>query len=94
MICGHLPFDDRDTARLYDKILKGDYKVHIHMKADVTSHVLHLADSLQWLAGAYVSSVDQLPRCVSEGAADLIRRMLTVNPEQRLQIHQIRQHPW
>ncbi|CEM38022.1 unnamed protein product [Vitrella brassicaformis CCMP3155] len=68
MICGHLPFEDRDTARLYGKILKRRLR-GIHTKAD-------------------------LPRCVSEGAADLIRGMLTVRPEQRLQIHQIRQHPW
>lgn len=27
MVCGHLPFDDDDTQKLYRKILKGDFKL-------------------------------------------------------------------
>jgi 5'-AMP-activated protein kinase catalytic alpha subunit len=27
MVCGYLPFEDPDTAKLYKKILKGDFTI-------------------------------------------------------------------
>ena len=27
LVCGYLPFEDPNTARLYDKILKGQYEI-------------------------------------------------------------------
>lgn len=34
MICGFLPFEDDDTSKLYDKILKGKYTIPSHVSAD------------------------------------------------------------
>ncbi|CEM38031.1 unnamed protein product, partial [Vitrella brassicaformis CCMP3155] len=37
LICGHLPFEDRDdTAKLYGKILRGDFEVSNHMLTSLT----------------------------------------------------------
>jgi 5'-AMP-activated protein kinase catalytic alpha subunit len=36
----------------------------------------------------------QLPDHVSREAADLIRRILTTDPEKRITIPKIRKHPW
>lgn len=31
LICGFLPFEDEDTSKLYDKILKGKYSIPSHV---------------------------------------------------------------
>lgn len=45
MLCGYLPFDDNETQRLYQKILKGDFKVPgwVSMEAkDILRRVLNV----------------------------------------------------
>lgn len=34
LICGFLPFEDEDTSKLYDKILKGKYSIPSHVSSD------------------------------------------------------------
>ena len=34
VICGHLPFEDQNTAELYKKILEGDYKIPEFLSKD------------------------------------------------------------
>lgn len=31
MVCGYLPFEDKDTPKLYKKILKGQYTASNHI---------------------------------------------------------------
>ena len=31
MLCGYLPFEDPNTANLYKKIIKGDYKTPAYL---------------------------------------------------------------
>jgi 5'-AMP-activated protein kinase catalytic alpha subunit len=61
MLCGYLPFEDRDNEVLYRKIGEGKFT---------------------------------LPNTLSEGAKDLIRRILNTDPTKRYNIQQIRSHPW
>ena len=61
MLCGHLPFEDRDTQKLYDKIIACDFL---------------------------------LPNYISDGAKDLIKKLLVKEPTKRLGIKDIKQHPW
>ena len=61
MVCGFLPFEDKDTPKLYKKILSGDYTVSGH----VSSELKHF-----------------------------IGRVLTVDPNKRIRIDQMKQHPW
>jgi hypothetical protein len=56
-----LPFEDPNTAKLYKKILSGDFAI---------------------------------PRYVSSGARDLIKCILSTDPERRYKAEDIRQHPW
>ena len=32
MVCGYLPFDNKDTSSLYQKITSGDYEIPIYIK--------------------------------------------------------------
>jgi len=34
LICGFLPFEDEETPKLYDKILKGQYTIPSHVSDD------------------------------------------------------------
>ncbi|CAG9312199.1 unnamed protein product [Blepharisma stoltei] len=61
LVCGYLPFDDKNTTQLYKKILGGDYKC---------------------------------PNFISEPVKDLIGKILNVDPENRYNIDQVKQHPW
>lgn len=36
MICGYLPFEDPDTNKLYNKIMKGDYSIPTDIDKDVS----------------------------------------------------------
>jgi serine/threonine protein kinase len=56
-----LPFEDENTAKLYKKIIKGNYKV---------------------------------PKHSSEEAKDFLRKLLTTNPDERIDIESIKEHPW
>jgi 5'-AMP-activated protein kinase catalytic alpha subunit len=31
MVCGFLPFEDKDTPKLYSKILHGEYTISTHV---------------------------------------------------------------
>ncbi|KAF3659622.1 CBL-interacting serine/threonine-protein kinase 1 [Capsicum annuum] len=61
ILTGYLPFDDRNLAVLYQKILKGD--VHI-------------------------------PKWLSAGAKNLIKRILDPNPHTRITMAQIKEDGW
>ncbi|CAK0821248.1 unnamed protein product, partial [Prorocentrum cordatum] len=61
LVCGYLPFEDPNTAVLYNKILSAEYTP---------------------------------PKFISDGARDLIARMLTTEPDFRITIPRIRQHSW
>lgn len=61
LICGYLPFEDPNTAKLYKKILSGDFSI---------------------------------PRYVSSDARDLMKCILSTEPERRYKAEDIRQHPW
>lgn len=34
LMCGYLPFEDNDTSKLYEKILKGKYSIPSHVSSD------------------------------------------------------------
>ncbi|KAL8151285.1 hypothetical protein V2J09_021093 [Rumex salicifolius] len=61
ILTGYLPFDDRNLAVLYQKIIKGD--VHI-------------------------------PKCLSPGARNILKRILEPNPAKRLTMAEIKAHGW
>lgn len=61
MVCGYLPFEDKDNDVLYKKITDGKFNI---------------------------------PNFLSEGAKDIIRRILTTDPAKRITISQIKNHPW
>ena len=61
LLCGYLPFEDKNTKILYKKILSGDYKV---------------------------------PRVVKTQARDLMKKIMSVHPDKRYTIDQIRSHAW
>lgn len=61
ILTGYLPFDDRNLAVLYQKILKGS---------------------------------PQIPKWLSPGAQNLIRRILDPNPNNRITMAEIKDHEW
>jgi len=61
LVCGHLPFEDQNTAALYRQIMKAEF---------------------------------QTPRFISPEVRELIHAIFTVDPEKRITIPGIRQHPW
>ena len=62
MLCGYLPFEDNEnTNDLYNKILKGEFKMH---------------------------------KSISESGCDFIGKLITVDPNHRYTITEIRKHPW
>uniref|UniRef100_A0A453AZB3 non-specific serine/threonine protein kinase n=1 Tax=Aegilops tauschii subsp. strangulata TaxID=200361 RepID=A0A453AZB3_AEGTS len=61
MLTGNLPFDDENMVVLYQKILKGDYRI---------------------------------PKWLSPGAQDILRKLLDPNPITRLGMDGIREHDW
>lgn len=61
MLAGKMPFDDLITAKLYNKITTGRYKI---------------------------------PEFISPLAQDLIQRIFTLDPSQRIGIPEIKAHPW
>lgn len=61
LLCGFLPFEDEDTPKLYDKILKGKFTIPSH---------------------------------VSSEARDFLKRILTVDPEKRVNFEEIKAHRW
>lgn len=61
ILTGYLPFDDRNLAVLYQKILKGDV---------------------------------QIPKWLSAGAQNMIKKILDPNPETRITMAAIKEDPW
>lgn len=61
ILTGYLPFDDRNMAVLYQKILKGE---------------------------------TQIPKWLSAGAQNLIKKILDPNPETRITMADIKKHYW
>ncbi|KAL7123698.1 hypothetical protein ABFS83_14G000100 [Erythranthe nasuta] len=61
ILTGHLPFDDRNLAALYQKIFKGDA---------------------------------QIPKWLSPGAKNLLKRILDPNPRTRITIREIKENEW
>ena len=61
MLCGYLPFDDKDTQVLYKKVLRGFFRI---------------------------------PNTLRNEAKDLITRMLTTNPNARIDLRSIKKHPF
>ena len=61
MVCGYLPFEDRDNEKLYRKILSGKF---------------------------------QIPEYLTHDCADLISKILTVNPKKRINFQDVKTHPW
>lgn len=51
-------------------------------------------DDLQKLYKKIISGVFTIPDFVSPSAADLLRKILVVDPQKRLNLRQIMQHPW
>ena len=61
MVCGYLPFEDKNNDKLYKKILNGKF---------------------------------ELPSRLSNDCKDLIKKILTVNPKNRIGINGIKNHPF
>lgn len=61
MICGRLPFKDKDMKSLYEKIKKGEVV---------------------------------FPDFISDGAKDVIQRLLVIDPKRRATMKDIHDHPW
>ena len=61
MVCGYLPFEDKNTNQLYAKIKKGIFEIP-HNLSDMAKHFLQI--------------------------------VLEVNPDNRVTIPQMREHPW
>ncbi|GAA0169750.1 non-receptor serine/threonine protein kinase [Lithospermum erythrorhizon] len=61
ILSGYLPFDDRNLAVLYQKILKGEV---------------------------------QIPKWLTPGAHNLIKRILDPNPRTRITIAELKEHVW
>lgn len=61
MVCGFLPFEDKDTPKLYRKILNGEYSISNHVSIELQ---------------------------------DFISKVLTVDPNKRIRIDEMKKHPW
>lgn len=61
MVCGFLPFEDKDTPKLYRKILNGEYSISSHVSIELQ---------------------------------DFISKILTVNPNERIRVEEMKKHPW
>ena len=61
MVCGYLPFEDKNNDKLYKKILNGKF---------------------------------DLPSRLSNECKDLIKKILTVNPKNRIGIEGVKSHPF
>ena len=59
MVCGYLPFEDKNTSALYKKIMNGDYS---------------------------------LPSYLSKECADMIWRVLEIDPSKWYNLDQIKDH--
>ena len=65
MLCGYLPFDDKNNTKLFKKILKCKYEFP-----------------------------DEKKIIISENAKDLIKKILRLNPEKRISLDEILEHPF
>ena len=61
MLCGRLPFEDKDNSKLYEKIKEGKFTI---------------------------------PDYISETGKDFLIKILNVDPKERINIVQIKRHPW
>ena len=61
MLCGKLPFEDKNNSVLYQKIREGKFSI---------------------------------PEFLSQNAKDILIKILNVDPKKRLNISQIKSHPW
>ena len=61
MLCGFLPFDEKNNELLYNKIIKGEFDT---------------------------------PPFISDYGKDLINKILCVDPDKRIRIKDIKNHPW
>jgi 5'-AMP-activated protein kinase catalytic alpha subunit len=61
MIAGYLPFEDKNTSKLYKKIMAGEF---------------------------------EMPKYISLDARDMLKKILDIDPESRINTFTIREHPW
>lgn len=84
LLCGFLPFDDNNMENLYKKILASVL---------IFSAVLYIRyediNLLSLQGGKY-----EEPHWLSSNSKALIRSMLQINPEKRITIHELCNHPW
>jgi len=45
LICGHLPFEDPETSKLYKKIMSGDYKVPKHVSSEAKDLIKNILNT-------------------------------------------------
>lgn len=78
LVCGKLPFTDRNLANLYKKI-----------KVSKTLGCEFELISLPMQTGSF-----EIPSFVQKDTRNIIKKMLVVDPAERITISEIMQHPW
>lgn len=90
MLCGRLPFDDDHIPLLFKKINGASCSFRSRPRPARAHRAETDSDLVRPLAGGIFS----LPPFLSAEARSLLSRMLTVDSNKRIKLHEIRQLPW
>ena len=90
LVCGYLPFEHENTAKLYQKILNGDYTTPDF----VSSAVRFAARCTTSLDAVLRSRPVHAAALLCAQVKDLLRRILETNPRKRYTMEDVRRHPW
>ena len=88
MLCGYLPFDDDEEEEKEDK---NDIK---YFSESNTNNKEEKSDDNEVLFQKILEGKIDFPDYVSETAIDLIQKILVVEPENRIEIKDIKKHPF
>ena len=88
MLCGYLPFDDDEEEEKEDK---NDIK---YFSQSNTNNKEEKSDDNEVLFQKILEGKIDFPDYVSETAIDLIQKILVVEPENRIEIKDIKKHPF
>lgn len=91
LLIGDEPFSGRGDKELDRNIISGVYHVRYIIMLRSKERSLHLPLFLLPVHQQYPDSRDS---CISAEAKDIVKRMITVNPDKRITAAEALKHPW
>ena len=79
-VCGHLPFDSNNLPELRKRVLAGQFRLPFYISSGLNEEE---EEEKQTMNDSLI--VD---------CSSLISHMLTINPDERYSINDIKNHPW